>query len=80
MLQMFFGNMTMTFQKDGRYSATLLDKLEDGSWNMANDGKTVTLNSTKGKSNEFQVVSLSESDLIIKVGQGVFILKKTENP
>lgn len=78
MLQMLFGNMVISFEEDGKYSASLMNKSEEGNWVLGDDGKTMTINSSDGKSNKMEVVSLDESHLTIKVGNGVFIMKKSE--
>lgn len=75
-LQMFFGEMAFSFGKDGHYQASLMQKKEEGTWAFDANSKKIMLTSTKGKTDEMELIALSETRLVFKAGSGVFIMAR----
>ncbi len=70
MLEMFFGEMTLYFDSKGNHKVFMMGKIEEGKYNLSDDGKTIQLLSNKGAGEEIELVEISDKELIIKMGSG----------
>lgn len=75
MLEMFFSEMTLYFDDDGNYKAFLMGKMEEGKYTLTDDKKTIEFQSDKGMGEEIELIEVFDNELIIKMGNGVFILE-----
>ncbi len=75
MLKMMFGDITFHFNNDNKYVATLFKK-EEGIWAYNENDKKVTLTSTKGKVNSFEITDFSTDEITVKLGEAQIILQK----
>lgn len=75
MLLMFFGEMTIQFDKNGLYKALIMGKEEQGKWTNETN-KTISLASDKGKVTSMEVIELTEGLLTFKLGKSAFIMSK----
>ena len=76
MLNMFFGDLSLYFRKDGSYKMVMMGRPDEGLWNWVNEPKSIKLNSDKGEGMQIDVLELSDLKLIIKFPKGSFVLKK----
>lgn len=71
MLDMLFGNMTLAFNSEGNYRATIMGEVDNGSWNFQESGKDLILKSNNGETHNFEVIDLSENQLTLKLSKGL---------
>lgn len=75
----FFRDMVVEFNEDMTYSALLMGAQEKGTWEMSEDGKTVTLTSKRNAEEMVQKVeleSLKPEEIVLNFGYGGFVMKK----
>ena len=77
MLDMLFGNMTLAFNSEGNYRATIMGEVDNGSWNLQGSGKDLILKSNNGETHNFEVIDLSENQMTLKLSKGAMVFKKT---
>ena len=77
MLNMFFGDLSLYFRKDGSYKMVMMGRPDEGLWNWVDKPKSIKLNSNKGEGMQIDVLELSDVKLIIKFPKGSFVLKKS---
>lgn len=75
MLDMLFGNMTLAFNSEGNYQASILGEVDKGSWNLQESA--LILKSNTGDTHNFKVIELSEDLLTLKLSKGTMVFKKT---
>lgn len=74
MLQQFFADMLFEFKPSDVYQATLMGKVENGSWKIVKN--QITLTNEKGQANQLEIVNFTGTLLTVKYGKSTFILKK----
>lgn len=75
MLDMLFGNMTLAFNSEGNYRATMMGEVDKGSWNLQESA--LILRSNSGETHNFELVNLSKDQLTLKLSKGTMVFKKT---
>ena len=75
----FFKSMVVFLNKNGRYYLNFRDEEEIGDWNWSENQKMIDLVSDDGNVYEMNVVKLVDSQLVVKIQKGKFILSR-ENP
>jgi hypothetical protein len=76
MLNMFFGDLSLYFRKDGSYKMVMMGRADEGQWNWVKEPKSIKLNSNKGEGMQIDVLELTDMTLVIKLPKGAFVLKK----
>jgi len=77
MIEMFFGNMTIQFNNDGLYKASIMGKDEQGKW-ISENNKTITFTSDKGNITKIDLIKLNEDKLIFKMQKSSFVMTKMQ--
>ncbi|MFV8374064.1 lipocalin family protein [Flavobacterium sp. LB1P62] len=67
--------MTFEFKNSGEFVAFAFGQNMIGKWTLSKNSKMITLNTGKDKL-DFSVLKLTESELILKLGLGEFLMKK----
>lgn len=67
--------MTFKFDSNGEFSAFAFGQNMEGKWTISADLKMLSLSTGKEKY-IFSILKLTESDLILKLGLGEFLMKK----
>lgn len=62
-------NSTMTFNSDGKFAATSRDQKMDGTWEMAEDGKSLTLNFKENEKEVWNLAELTDTKLVYTQGK-----------
>lgn len=62
--------MTFEFKKDGTAESIFGGEKQEGKWTMSDDGKKITLEEKDGKKSVADVVELTKSKLVLKIGEG----------
>jgi predicted HNH restriction endonuclease len=62
--------MTLEFKKDGTAETNFGGMKEEGKWTLSEDGKKITMEEKGGKKSDAEVVELSKSKLVLKMGSG----------
>lgn len=79
MLKMFFSDMSLYFDDQKRCKMYMMGKAEQGTWSLADGGKTLNVQSEKGRITELEITSVSQNELTIKLGKkGEFTLAREE--
>lgn len=79
MIQMFFGNMTFQFNSDNLYKAIIMDKEDQGKWEIQGN-ETIALSSDNGNTTSLELIELTNEKLIFKLQSGAFIMTKVQEP
>jgi hypothetical protein len=74
----YFGAMTLYFKKNNHYKAFVMNNIDEGIWSMNESTNKVRLTSYKGHSNESQIIGLGQDKLILTMGEGSFIMTRTD--
>ena len=61
-------NATMTFTTDGKFAATARDEKMDGTWELAEDGKTLTLTFKENDKEVWNITEITDAKLVYKQG------------
>lgn len=77
MLEMFFGKMTLQFNKNGLYKAEIMGRTEQGQWTLEKD-KTITIASDKGHISKLELIDLGADKMSFKMEKSAFIMQKTK--
>jgi hypothetical protein len=67
--------MTFEFKKNNEFTAFAFGQNMNGKWTLTKDVKTIILNAENEKF-ELSILKLTESELILKLGLGEFLMKK----
>ena len=67
--------MTFKFDSNGEFTAFAFGQNMEGKWTISEDLKMLSLSTGKEKY-IFAILKLTESDLILKLGLGEFLMKK----
>lgn len=67
--------MTFEFKNDSEFTAFAFGQNMNGKWTLSKDLKTIILNAENEKF-ELSILKLSESELVLKLGLGEFLMKK----
>lgn len=78
MLEMFFGKMTLYFDKEGNYKAFMMGKTEEGKYTLTDNNKVIKFQSDKGTGEDMELVGVSDNELIVKIGKGTFVLESVD--
>src|SRR5687768_6495059 len=73
----YFGAMTLYFKANNHYKAFVMNNLDEGVWSTNDSCSKVRLTSYKGHSNESKIIGLKEDQLILSMGEGAFIMTRT---
>jgi hypothetical protein len=73
----YFGNMTLYFKPNTHYKAFVMNNNDEGTWDFNEATRKIRLTSNKGHSNETEIIDLKSDRLVIKMGEGAFILTRT---
>lgn len=73
----YFGNMTFYFKANNHYKAFVMNNIDEGVWSLNEATSKVRITSYKGNSNESQIVGLDSNKLILTLGEGSFIMART---
>ncbi|KOY85235.1 hypothetical protein AD998_02870 [bacterium 336/3] len=68
MMEGMLTNITLEFKADGSAEMVAMGKTQTGKWSLSDDGKKITVDDN-GKKEEMDVVELSASKLVIKMGK-----------
>ncbi len=69
--------MTFYFKANKHYKAFVMNNIDEGVWSLNEATSKVRITSYKGNSNESQIVGLSADKLILTLGEGSFIMART---
>jgi len=61
-------NATMTFNTDGKFAATARDEKMEGKWEMAEDGKSLTLTFEENDKEVWNIQELTDAKLVYTQG------------
>ena len=67
--------MTFEFKNDHKFIGFILEQNMTGKWALFRDSKMIILDTGKEKI-DFKILKLTETDLILKLGLGEFLMKK----
>lgn len=67
--------MTFEFKNNNNFTAFAFGQNMSGTWKYSKDLKTISLNVDKEKF-EILILKLTESEIILKIGLGEFLMKK----
>lgn len=67
--------MTFEFKRNHEFIGFVLGHYMKGSWSLSKNSKSVILDTEDGKM-EFAILKLTETDLILKLGLGEYLMKK----
>lgn len=73
----YFGAMTVYFKPNNHYKAFVMNNIDEGVWSLNESTSKVRITSYKGNSNESQIIGLSSDKLILTLGEGSFIMART---
>lgn len=73
----YFGSMTLYFKANNHYKAFVMNNIDEGIWSLNEATSKVRLTSYKGHSNESQILGLNADKLILTMGEGSFIMART---
>lgn len=74
----YFGAMTLYFKANNHYKAFVMNNIDEGIWSLNESSSKVRLTSYRGHSNESQIIGLAEDKLILTMGEGSFIMTRTD--
>jgi hypothetical protein len=74
----YFGNMTMYFKPNKHFKSFLMNNMDEGDWSFNENTSKIRLTSYQGHSRETDIIELSGDHLVIKMGEGAFILTRAE--
>ena len=74
----YFGAMTLYFKANNHYKAFVMNNIDEGNWSLNESTSKVRLTSYKGHSNESQIIGLEKDKLILTMGEGTFVLTRTD--
>lgn len=77
MLDMLFGNMTLAFNSEGSYRATIMGEVDNGTWSYRESAMALILKSNSGDIHNFEVIDLSENQMTLKLSKGAMVFKKS---
>jgi hypothetical protein len=77
MAKVLFGEMTFYFKANGKYKAFVMNMNEEGKWNLDIEKRKIQLSSNKGSGTEIDFIEQTNDQLILAIGKGTMILKKT---
>jgi hypothetical protein len=72
MVDMMFNDFTITFLEESKYHFSGMGKEENGTWTLKK--KKIKAVSDKGKEGEFEIIELTTSTLIVKMGSTQLVL------
>jgi len=73
-----FADMFIYLKPNKHYKAGFIGKTEEGQWAFDSSSRKIILSSNKGETNSFEVISVSENQLTIKIGKkGGLVMSKT---
>ncbi|WP_205513418.1 lipocalin family protein [Longitalea arenae] len=73
----YFSGMTFYFKANNHYKALVMNNPDEGVWSMNESTSKVRLTSYKGHSNESKILALNDDKLILSIGEGAFIMTRT---
>ena len=77
MLQMFFGSMKLSFDKNNTYSAFIMDKDDGGNWKFDElESKIIMTSNNSGERLEITVLELTKEKLVIQLEKAAFIMTR----
>ena len=77
MLKMFFGSLKLNFDKEGIYTAFIMNKDDGGNWKLnESEDKILMTSNNSGEKMEISIVELSQDKLIIQLDKAAFVMKK----
>ena len=68
--------MSLEFKSNSAFIGYILGQNMVGKWTLSKDSKSLILNAS-GERMEFEVLKLTEKELILKIGLGIFLMTKT---
>jgi Lipocalin-like domain len=68
MMEGMLTGITLEFKADGSAEMVAMGKAQTGKWSLSDDGKKITVDDN-GKKEEMEVVELSKSKLVLKMGK-----------
>lgn len=68
--------MTFEFKDNGNFIAFMMGQNQKGKWKLANNSKTIVLN-IGVEQYELSIIELTKTKLVLKLGLGEFLMKKT---
>ncbi len=74
----YFGAMTLYFKPNNHYKAFVMNNIDEGIWSTNDSCSRVRLTSYKGHSNESRIIGLKQDQLILSMGEGAFIMTRTD--
>jgi hypothetical protein len=73
----YFSAMTLYFKPNNHYKAFVMNNIDEGIWSTSDSCRKVRMTSYKGHSNESKILGLQGDQLILGMGEGAFIMKRT---
>lgn len=67
--------MTFEFKHNREFIGLIFGRNMKGNWSLSKDYRSIILDTAEGKM-EFLILKLTETDLILKLGLGEFLMKK----
>lgn len=68
--------MSLEFKSNSAFTGYILGQNMVGKWALSKDSKALILNAS-GEKMEFEILKLTETELILKIGLGIFLMSKT---
>lgn len=73
----YFAEMTLYFKYNKHYKTFLMNRNEEGIWNLNEATKKIRLILNQGAVYELDIIDLKSNQLIINMGEGSFVLTRT---
>ncbi len=77
MAKTFFGTMVLQLFDEAKYSASILGQSEHGTWALKES--TIQLTASNGTEVAIEVVSVADSELVIKYGKSALVMAKASD-
>lgn len=78
MVEKMFAHMFIYLKPNQHYKAGFTGKTEEGQWAFDSSSRKIILHSGKGETSSFEVIRVSDNQLIIKIGKkGGLVMSKT---
>ncbi len=72
------GKWNLDFKSDGKFNTSMMGEKTNGTWKFDSASKSIILSGVEGGPQKFKVLKSTQSELILKLGLGEFLLTKIE--
>ena len=72
------GKWKFNFKSDGKFDTSMKGQKANGTWSFDANSNAIKISSAEGSSREFKILKSTESELVLKLGFGEFLLTRVE--